>query len=41
VQAARLAVARPGRKPDPARPRRIPVAALVVLAALTGCVGGI
>jgi uncharacterized protein len=36
-----LAATRPGRNSEPARPRRIPAPALVILAALTGCVGGI
>jgi uncharacterized membrane protein YfcA len=36
-----LAVAWSSRNRDPARPRRIPVPALVVLACLTGCIGGI
>ncbi|MGH3201675.1 MAG: sulfite exporter TauE/SafE family protein [Streptosporangiaceae bacterium] len=39
-----LAATRPDRNRDPARPprpRRIPAPALVVLAALTGCIGGI
>jgi len=39
-----LAATRPSRNRDPARPprpRQIPVPALIVLAALTGCVGGI
>jgi hypothetical protein len=37
-----LTATRPARTPDPARPaRHIPAPALIVLAALTGCVGGI
>ena len=39
-----LTVTRPGRTCDPAqgpRPRRIPVPVLIVLASVTGCVGGI
>src|SRR5580693_10216656 len=37
-----LAATRPARDRDPARPaRQIPAPALIVLAALTGCVGGL